>query len=391
MGRKRAPDRVLNPQWNEKRQCWIVTSFKAGKRTRTACKDEVEAEEVKRGIEATLRRPEELTVQQAIDEWLEYQRVDRGNKPRSIKRYRYELDTLLPEATREQLLQCLTPHRAEALYRALVKVPVRGRKTDEGERTFKPRAVATHQGALQAAKFFGAWCAGKGRLLKADPFAAVEPLGGAPNRGKKKLREDEAVRFLDEAFAWIGKGRVRAASAAPALLMGMRVGEILSLRKRSVQLGGVFLYVEEEGKTGERKYRVPNEPWPMRDVFLALAAAAAEPMSYLLPFRTRQHVLDTVRDICAAACVPRVTTQGLRATHEQIAIEAGGSPDTVAGSLGHTRQVQAQHYVSPSGYAAGTQHRVLTVLRGGKDQNIEPQNRPQAPAEVDSPTGTDGP
>jgi integrase len=286
------------------------------------------------------------TVGDALDAYETYQRVDKGNKERSITTTRIRLDGFFKDHDLE--LSKLTPARVGSYYRAKVET----------------QAVDSHRGTLSEARTFLAWCVKRGWLHE-NPLAKVEGVGRR-NKGKAQLTIDEARKFEATALRLANKrrGDLGALAALLPLVTGMRASEITNLRRRDLDDQGRILWVQR-GKTeaARRRFVVTDSIRPP----LLRAAKRLGPDDLLFGQHWRDWPRENARRICLLAKVPVITAHGLRGTHATLAEEAGATGIAVARALGHEQvSTTHRHYTKPSVVSLATQNRALRVLAGGR-------------------------
>src|SRR5262249_49476930 len=135
-------------------------------------------------------------------------------------------DRLLRFLPADQPLGRITPQSAETLY------------IEHSEKF----SAATHHKSLREAKAFFNYCI-KQKYVAANPFAEVQSIGRA-KAGKPQLRTDEARKLSDYLIEQAGKGDLRALALMVQVLLGLRSGEVLNLRKRDLDCGGRVLVIE---------------------------------------------------------------------------------------------------------------------------------------------------
>ncbi len=282
----------------------------------------------------------------ALDAYETYQRVDKGNKERSITTTKIRLTGFFAE--RELELRKLSPAVVAGYYKAQTGT----------------RAVDTHRGTLSEARTFLGWCIKRGWLHE-NPLAKVEGVGRR-RTGKAQLTIEEARKFTATALALAGKrkGDLGALAATLPLLTGMRASEITNLRRRDLDDGGTILWVQE-GKTeaARRRFVVPELIRPL----LLKAAKRLGPGDLLFGQHWRDWPRENVHRICCLANVPEVTAHGLRGTHATLAEGAGATGELVAHALGHEHvSTTHKHYTKAAVVDLATQNRALKVIAGGR-------------------------
>ena len=286
------------------------------------------------------------TVGATLDDYEKYQRVDKGNKERSVVTTQIRLRGFFTDETLE--LRKLTPAVAAGYYKSQTAT----------------RAVDTHRGTLSEARTFLGWCVKRG-WLQENPLAKVEGVGRR-KAGKLQLTIDEARTFTDKALALAGKrkGDLGALAATLPLLTGMRASEITNLQRRDLDDGGAILWVQE-GKTeaARRRFVVPDVIRPL----LLKRAKRLLPDDLLFGNHWRDWPRENVQRICKLAGVPEVTAHGLRGTHATLAEGAGATGVLVAQALGHEHvSTTHKHYTLPGAVKQATQERALRVISGGR-------------------------
>jgi integrase len=286
------------------------------------------------------------TVGATLDDYEKYQRVDKGNKERSVVTTQIRLRGFFTDETLE--LRKVTPAVAAGYYKAQVAT----------------RAVDTHRGTLSEARTFLGWCVKRGWLHE-NPLAKVEGVGRRRS-GKEQLTIEEARKFTDKALALAGKrkGDLGALAATLPLLTGMRASEITTLQRRDLDDGGRILWVQE-GKTAaaRRRVMVPDVIRPL----LLKAAKRLQSDDLLFGNHWRDWPRENVQRICKLAGLPEVTAHGLRGTHATLAEDAGATGVLVAQALGHEHvSTTHKHYTKAGVGERATQERALRVIAGGR-------------------------
>jgi integrase len=286
------------------------------------------------------------TVGDAVDAYETYQRVDKGNKERSVTTTRVRLTGFFTEPALE--LAKLTPARVASYYKTQVEAV----------------AVDTHRGTLSEARTFLGWCV-KREWLHENPLAKVEGVGRRKT-GKAQLTIDEARKFTAKALAMASrrKGDLGALAATLPLLTGMRASEITNIRRRDLDDGGTILWVQE-GKTeaARRRFVVPEVICPL----LLKAVKRLQPNDLLFGKHWRDWPRENVQRICKLAKIPSVTAHGLRGTHATLAEGAGATGELVARALGHEHvSTTHKHYTKAAVVDLATQNRALKVIAGGR-------------------------
>lgn len=205
----------------------------------------------------------------------------------------------------------------------------------------------------------------RGRLLKAE----------RPRR--TWLEADEAAALIE------GAGDHRALIAT-MVLAGLRVGELIALRWRSVDLAGGKLAIEKS-KTDAGRRVVDVSPWLLEELKLHRAAATyAGSDDYVFATRngTRRERSNITRQILrpaiAAANAKRakaglspitsgVTNHTARRTFASLLFEAGASPAYVMSQMGHTSSALAlEVYARKMAVRRDTGERMDALVRGAE-------------------------
>jgi integrase len=290
------------------------------------------------------------TIRDAVADFLAHKRK-RGCTERSIRTVRDKLAWLPLDNT----LTSITPQKAERLY------------LEHTEQV----AVATHHASLRFTKALFKWCIKQKHLLR-NPFVDVQPIGKA-NRGKLLLRLDEAKRLSDFLVVQATQGDYRALALLVQVLLGLRSGEVLNLRKRDLDCGGRRVVIEGT-KNDNAKRTVELKDAPMAMELLARRVATLAPDALIFApadqaCRASTTVLHkALRRFCKLACVPVVCPHSLRGLNATLAVEAGATCALVARALGHgSDAVTRRHYIAPSALDSARSARVESALLGTAD------------------------
>lgn len=340
MRRAATRGRVYGP-YEEPRGGWRVVVVNAkGERTSATFAREREAREEKLAAQRELEA-EVVSVSKALDIYRDYQ-VAKGNKPRSISTTQMRLRSLFPDP--DECLVDLNVARCQRLY-------------DE----FAARtSVDTHRNTRNEGATFLRWAVKRGYLLS-NPLEQVEGVGRR-KRGKPQLRIDEARAYYSVGYAMAEAGVRGALAALMPLALGMRSGEILGLKARDVDDGGRVLWVAADD-VDEVKTELGRRTLVVSDDLAVLLEAAAEEGGHLFPTSEHQWLNREVAKVCYRARVPRVCPHGLRGTHSSLAVEFGSSSLQVASALGHTPEVNREHYTKSDASAAAASRRVTLRLK----------------------------
>jgi integrase len=214
------------------------------------------------------------------------------------------------------------------------------------------KASDTHINALFAGKTWGSFLVER-KMLRANPFAAVKPVGRKrKGADKERLTIDESRRLRAYCLKH-GKHDPGAVLTLGYLLLGARASELVKRDIRDLDDGGRVLRIgATKTEAGRRSLAVPDELAELL-IELALNRAPAEPLFQTDGKRWSRFVArDHVRRICALASVPVLSPQALRRTQSDLATDAGVAALAVAAHLGHAgTAVTRRSYVS-----AGVRH-----------------------------------
>lgn len=369
--------RVNGPYYDARTDTWYLKEFhhagRGGSR-RLTYPTEQAAKKGLAKIEKILARPEETTVQMALDEWI----AGRASQVKDTQRLRVLLgDLLAPD--RERPVGKLSAERAAALYDRLVHLPVKrgGKKSKKTQR----RSDAYHQCALSRAREWGRWLV-KQKLTQANPFEHVEPQGRAKAGQESKVWLDPAQlgAWARAAKKAIGEGRYGDGGLAAYLIyaLGLRAsepGSMHALRPSSPATEAApaaparaRFRVKGSARQKIRHLWLALPDW-LAPVFETRAAAGARLLK-----AGRQTVGQAVRALCREAGVPVTCPHGLR----ESVIDYQAAREAEAGNLdrrmlehmaalhGHTPKVMERHYMAPGRMEEAAAAQRLRVLQGGK-------------------------
>ena len=315
-----------------------------------------EAAEVVRSLKRELGQEATRTVGEALTEYEEYLRDDKGNKSSSHVTTLSRLRVFFPD--QELPLTSLDPAKCGRYYEAL---------TARITRTGKLMAVDTHRNMLAEARTFLRWTVKK-RWLKRNPLEQVEGKGRR-RHGKPQLRIDEARAWTEKAVELAAAGQDGAVAAMMSFLMGLRCSEIVDRVVRDLDDEGRLLWIPDaKTEAGKRTQEVPEVLRP----YLLELAKGKEPSAPIFatkraPQRTRNWPRKWVQRICGKAGVMQVTAHGMRGLHSTVAIARGVTAHVVAAAMGHeSERTTLQSYTAPSALPNVQQAQVLRVLAGGK-------------------------
>lgn len=304
-------------------------------------------------------RTKSQTVGMALAEYRIYLRDVRGQLPKTANHVHDCLARWLPLSL---LATSLTASKAEKLYEDLTQTV--------SLKTGNPLSVTTHHFFLTLAKGWGKW-AQKERILSANPFADIEPLGKR-RAGKMQLRIDEAQHLSHVAAELAGKGDSGALGVLLMLHLGLRQGEVGARVARDVDANGKILWVPAgKTKNAARRLKVPE----FLQIPLLTLASQKQPTDLLFTDGANPppipYFWKKVRRLCALAKVPIVCPHSLRGLHATLALEAGATSSMVAHALGHgSFEITARHYASAESVQGARSARVAEALAGGADDPV---------------------
>jgi integrase len=190
----------------------------------------------------------------------------------------------------------------------------------------------------------------------------------------------------------------RHAMIATLIFAGLRLGELLELRWRQVDLAGGWLRVQEEGdgKTAAATRRVKIRP-ALRDVLLdRKASTGGGPDDLVFPTEHgRQHSQSNVRRRILAKAVeladgkldtplPKITPHSLRRTFASVLYAIGEPPPVVMQEMGHTDpKLALQIYAQALRRDEGEVERLRALVEGlGTDTVLVPETPGIAPDRI---------
>jgi len=286
-----------------------------------------------------------MTVETALDEYREYKLTVRGNKPASVTTTLYRLRSFFTEPG--LAIYQLTPQRCAGYYQKLI-----GKQ--------KP---STHHNTLAEAGTFCRFLI-KRRHLKLNPIEGIEPVG-RKRKGKPQLRYDEARHWWSKAEELANAGEAGAVAAMMTLVMALRASEITTRIVRDLDNGGKLLWIPEaKTEAGKRQVKVPEVLQP----HLLRLARDKTPAAFLFPGKRggppdRAWPRKWVKRICRLAKLPEVCAHSMRGLHASLAIQAGASPDVVAGVMGHeSPSMTLSNYATPGSAESAVADRAASAL-----------------------------
>lgn len=339
--------RVLGPYPNGQKWRLVV---KEGTRRKSMVFDTREqAEGVRGSLLTALEDRACRAIGDTVDEYLAFKQK-RGCTERTLRTVR---DKLIPFLPASETLRSITPEVAERLY---------------AEQTEKV-AVATHHKNLRDAKAFFGYCI-RQKYLTENPFADVQPIGKA-NAGKPQLRTDEARKLSDYLIGRATDGDLYALALIVQVLLGLRSGEALKLRKRDLDCGGKVVVIDGTKTKNARRTLELDAP-SVRTLLLRRCEPLAADALIFVNTAGAQIATSTLWKklalYCRRADVPTVCPHSLRGLHSTLAVKAGATSTYVAQALGHSSDaVTRRHYIEPAALDAVRASRVAEALLGESD------------------------
>lgn len=375
--------RVNGPYYDKRTDTWYLKEFhhvgRGGSR-RLAYPTEQAAKDGLTKIQAILARPEETTVQEALDQWI----AERTAFVKNVRRQtRMMADFLAPDLAKPVSRLC--EDRAQALYGRLVSLPAQ-----RGDRLV-PRSAAYQQSALGHAKEWGRWLVRK-KYLRASPFADVAPVGRAKAGPESKVWLDPSqlgrwARAAEEAIREGAHGE-GAIAAYLGYAIGLRASEPGTMHALQPSVPATET---TPGRPARARFRVKGTArQKIRHLWLLLpewlAPLFEERAAKGLPLLTvkRDSVRKAVLAICKRAGVPLTCPHGIRQSmiDYQTALEAEeGSLDQrqmerMAALHGHTASIMERHYMQPGRADEARAARRLRVIEGGRSPGFIPGTFP---------------
>jgi len=338
------------------------------------------------------------TVEVAVNEYLEYLRVKRGNKESSVTTSRYRLARFLDF---DMPLVDLNARRAIDLYEEMLEEGyARGMQG-------KKYAPDSHHDSVMEAKAFAKFCMRRS-YMSSNPFDKVE-VEGKKRRRKKQLRVDEARTFVRHCLREWSKSKDRSAIAAMLpLQFNLRASEVAQLVARDVDDRGRLLWVaynenelgEELAKTEAAK-RTVSVPPQLVPILRELAEGpACRETGHLFAKEDgtpadRHWVRYWVLEHAKEAGTPPVTTHGLRGTWASLKRAGAQYDDTaparpmtkeqIADEMGHNDrgETATAHYIDPVVDADAQTRQVAETIYEGIPEPIDPEATPRVERQTD--------
>lgn len=243
------------------------------------------------------------------------------------------------------------------------------RRSSQKAKEARTVSAAYQRRALREARRFLAWCCKEKGWLPANPLDGVKGQGRQRKR-KQQLRQEEVVRFYEEALKMAELGtppqRIGAIGVMTALLLTLRQSEVTDRQVRDLDAAGTLLVIDE-GKTDASRgtLEVPDDLRP----HLLRLAAGRPPEAPLFWYEGRARpfcrtwLLGWTEKICRRAGTPRIVAHALRGQGGSIGATQGALPHLIQQALRHRNsKVTQEHYLDPAAVAAGQQRRFQELL-----------------------------
>ena len=340
--------KVLGPYGNGTK--WRLVIKEGQGRKSVVFSTEQEALAVRQRLLANIEERGVRTIGEAVHEYLDYKRK-RGCSERSLRTVR---EKLLPFLPYEKAITAITPKMADSLY------------TAQSEKF----AAATHHKNLRDAKAFYRYCI-KQKYATTNPFAEVQAIGKA-NAGKPQLRQDEARKLSDYLISRASIGDTRALALLVQVVLGLRSGEVLKLRKRDLDCRATIVVVDGTKNRNAKRSLELDAPI-VRDLLLRRCETLApDAFIFTREGSTQPFATPTLWKGLACYCkrlgLPIVCPHSLRGLHSSLAVKAGATSAFVAQALGHgSDAVTRKHYIAPSAIDSARTSRVAGALLGEAD------------------------
>lgn len=232
---------------------------------------------------------------------------------------------------------------------------------------------------------FFRWCEDTGKR-RGNPSKVLKRRKGA-NAGKPGFTIDEANRFRVAVDPAAAAGDESAIVALMALLLGCRASEIMTRAPRDIDDGGTLLRSLDIKRNKALPIRIPDVlQAPLREL-AARKMAAGSPR--LFDASTKQWPNIVVKRWCKKAGVPIITCQGMRGTHDSIAVEIGLVPQAVAQATGHSVAVMQRNYLHAGSERTGRVLRVVQALGSGNGTGSNPSQPEIADATSENQTANE--
>ena len=229
---------------------------------------------------------------------------------------------------------------------------------------FGPVKPATHQARLRTAKEFFKWLVKKG-LVKANVFAAVEPIGRA-NAGKLQPTETDAQKLDAVLLEAAGGGDEGAVALLVQLYLGLRSSEVLKLQVSAVEREGRKVTIVR-GKTRNARRSLDLYPevakllWPLCKGQPGDCRVFAR---HLSKCPAPNYLYKRLHHFCRVANIRDYCPHSLRGLHSSLALVSGATSHQVAASLGHSSfATTAKHYADPSAIENSRARRLVEAIK----------------------------
>ncbi|MBT9559604.1 MAG: tyrosine-type recombinase/integrase [Myxococcales bacterium] len=319
-------------------------------------------------IELELASTPVMTVEKAIDAWLEHKEATKAWGKRTFERTGADVRAF----------------GGDGMQSPVSVVNVAWVRTYLGR--IGELALASQQSRFHAVSEFLTWCVKRGHLT-VNPAAEIDDSEKAwmgkrarrkMGRGKPQLRNVAEVRAYLAAAAKADSATDRVAAVLP-LLTGMRSGEVRHLRVGDVDFDADRLWIrdQDDDENGEEGWcvksaagrRTVDLPELLRADFVSLCGEK-DPDGFVFVSNRgdrgafeRKWLNRLVQRVCAEAKTRVICAHGLRDTFTSLMAEvARKSPAEIAKLVGHADQGKTakKHYIGVAEHHAG-----LTLLQGG--------------------------
>ena len=317
-----------------------------GRKLSITASTKAEAEKLKGQLEQELAQASPLRVHEALDQYAEY-KATAIRSQRAVADLIMALKLLVPDGP----VMGVSKAKAEEYYLAETRRPGKS----------GPRAAATHQQRLRAAKAFWAWLIRREMALT-NPWESVETIGKA-NAGKKQPREGDA-RLLDRhLFESAAAGDEGALALLVQLYLGLRPSEVLGLTVGGVE--GAVVYVNgTKNKNAVRKLELYA---PVAELLVAFCQGRPKSERIFARDRPTQPtagwMYKRLENFCIRLQIPHICPHALRGLHSSLALAAGATSQHVAAALGHASfSTTSRHYATRESIEVGRARNFVSAM-----------------------------
>ena len=180
------------------------------------------------------------------------------------------------------------------------------------------------------------------------------------------------MKLSDFLLAAAAKGERLALALLVQVMLGLRSGEVLRLRKRDLDCRATIVVVDGTKNKNAKRSLELHAP-VIRELLLRRSESLA-PDAFLFAMKGRarptgtSYLWMTLGRYCKQAGVPLVCPHSLRGLHSTLAVKAGATSAFVAQALGHGSDVVTRkHYIAPSALDSARSARIAGVLLGTTD------------------------